>query len=252
MSVTLGGTIMTVIHNLAELYSRRRFACLFLTLLITILASPVLGALEFSTEFMEIFLALNILAAVFITLFGFKSYVGLGLLVLVLATRGGYTLLGYGTLLMTSQGANVLTCLVAVFIMFRFILSGGSVTSERLFAALNVYLMIGIICGLLFYIFEEQWPGSFSLQGSALAGSRKIQLANTLYFSFVTLGTLGYGDIIPVGGPARALAITEALAGQMYLVVVVARLVSLYQGSTDRNDGKQQVETTSNDRHRGP
>ncbi|NMC34107.1 MAG: hypothetical protein GYA36_16855, partial [Veillonellaceae bacterium] len=81
---------MTIIHNLAELYSRRRFACLFLTLLITILASPVLGALEFSTEFMEIFLALNILAAVFITLFGFKSYVGLGLLVLVLATRGGY------------------------------------------------------------------------------------------------------------------------------------------------------------------
>jgi hypothetical protein len=56
-----------------------------------------------------------------------------------------------------------------------------------------------------------------------------VQLAQTLYFSFVTLGTLGYGDIIPVGGPARALAVVEAIGGQMYLVVVVARLVSLHQ-----------------------
>jgi hypothetical protein len=227
---------MTVIQNLTYTYSRRRFACLFFSLLVTMVAAPVLGALGFSTKFMEVFLAINILAAVLITLFSLGSYVGMGLLVLVLATRVGNAVLGYGLLLETSQGAGALICLVTVFIMFRYILSEGRITSERIFAALNVYLLIGIMCGLLFCIFEVLWPGSFSIQGSFLHGSKKIQLAHTIYFSFVTLGTLGYGDMIPVSGPARALAVTEAIAGQMYLVVVVARLVTLYQGSGGRND----------------
>jgi hypothetical protein len=113
-------------------------------------------------------------------------------------------------------------------------MSEGFVTSERIFAALSVYLLVGIVCGLLFCIFVEQWPGSFSFQGSSFVGSKQNILAHTVYFSFVTLGTLGYGDIIPVSGPARALAVIEALVGQMYLVVIVARLVSLYKGGADR------------------
>ena len=55
---------------------------------------------------------------------------------------------------------------------------------------------------------------------------RQNVLAHTICFSFVTLG---YGDMIPISGPARALAVTEAIVGQMYLVVVVERLVSLYK-----------------------
>jgi len=201
---------------------------------------------------MEIFLALNILAAVLITLFSFRSYVGLGLLVLVFAARGGYSLLGYEQLLMTSQGAGVLTCLVSVLVMFHYLLTEGEVDSERIFAALNAYLMIGIMCGLLFFIFEEQWPGSFSFQGFPFAGSNKIQMAHTMYFSFVSLGTLGYGDFIPISGPARALAVFEAIGGQIYLVVVVARLVSLYRGSTDQTDRVQQDETSRADKGRRP
>ena len=243
--------MMTVIHNLTNSYSRRRFGCLFISLLLTLIAAPVLTALGFSTRSMEVFLALNILAAVLITLFSFRSYVGLGLLGLVLATRGGYSLLGYERLLMTSQGAGVLTCLVSVLVMFRYILKEGEVDSERIFAALNVYLMIGIMCGLLFFIFEEQWPGSFSLSGLSFAGSKTIQLADTLYFSFVTLGTLGYGDITPVGGPARALAVSEAIVGQMYLVVVVARLVSLYEGSALRAERSQRDKAISVDEDAG-
>jgi hypothetical protein len=227
---------MTVIKDLTTRYSRRRFACLFFSLLVTMVSAPVFGALGYSIRFMEVFLALNILAAVLVTTYGSGSYLGLGLLGLVLAARGGSALLGDGLLLETSQGAGALTCLVTVFIMLRYILSEGRITSERIFAALSVYLLIGIMCGLLFCIFEEVWPGSFTVQGSTLGGSRKIQLAHTIYFSFVTLGTLGYGDMIPVGGPARALAVIEAIGGQMYLVVVVARLVSLYQGSGGRND----------------
>ncbi len=231
---------MSIIRSLTNRYSRRRFACLFFSLLITMVAAPVFAAKGLSTRFMEVFLALNILAAVLITLFSFGTYVGLGLLALVLVARGGHALLDYEPLLATSQGIGAVICLVAVCVMLRFILSEGSVTSERIFAALDLYLILGVMCGLLFCILEEEWPGSFSFQGLSLAESRQNPLAHTIYFSFVTLGTLGYGDIIPVGGPARALAVAEAISGQMYLVVVVARLVSLYKGGSGRNEGNEQ------------
>lgn len=222
---------MATIQNLTEAYGRRRFACLFLTLLASLVAAPVLPALGFSGRVMEVFVALNVLTAVLVTMFSVGSYVAMGLFVLVLVTRIGNHLVGYGLLFETSQGAGALVCVVSIVVMFRYALSEGRVTSERIFAALNVYLMIGIMCGLLFCIFEEIWPRSFSIQGSPHDGSKETLMAHMVYFSFVTLGTLGYGDIIPIGGPARALAITEAIVGQMYFVVVVARLVSLYQGS---------------------
>jgi hypothetical protein len=238
---------MTLLHGLTVSYSRRRFACLFFSLLITLVAAPVFGVMGLSTRFMEAVLALNILAAALITLFSFGTYMGLVLLALVFAARGGHALLGYEPLLATSQGIGAAICLISICIMLRFILSEGTVTTERIFAALDVYLLIGIMCGLLFCIFEEEWPGSFSFQGSSLAVSKQDPLAHTLYFSFVTLGTLGYGDIIPVGGPARALAVVESISAQMYLVVVVARLVSLYKGEADRHDGVQWDESTHNE-----
>ena len=58
----------------------------------------------------------------------------------------------------------------------------------------------------------------------------QFSLANGIYFSFVTLATLGYGDVVPQTEIARGLAILEAVSGQLYLAVMVARLVSLYVG----------------------
>jgi len=221
---------MSVIRNLANSYSRRHFAYLFCSLLITMAAAPVLSAMGINTRFMEILLAFNILAAALITPFRFRIYVGLGLFGLVVAARVGNALLGYQSLTETSLGIGALICLLAACSMIRFILSQGHVTSERIFAALDVYLLVGVMCGLLFCIFEEIWSDSFDFQDSFPPGGRQSPLAHTIYFSFVTLGTLGYGDITPIGGPARALAVVEAIGGQMYLVVVVARLVSLYEG----------------------
>jgi hypothetical protein len=226
---------MTVIQSLTIKYRQRRFAFLFFTLLITMLSVPMFGALGLGTKFMEIVLGLNILAATLITLHSHRSYVGLGFLALFLAASGGHMLLGHGPFLVTSQGIGASICLVAVFSMLRHILRAGRVDSERIFAALSVYLLIGVICGLLFFIFEESWPGSISFQRLSLAGNNDTKMEHIIYFSFVTLGTLGYGDILPVSGPARALAMTEAIIGQMYLVVIVARLVSLYQSEADRN-----------------
>jgi hypothetical protein len=230
---------MNVIKELTQLYIRHRFACLFFSLLFTMVAAPVLGALDVSSWFMEVFVAFNILAAVFFTLFSFSLYASLGLLVLFFAARSGYALLGFGPLLPTSQGIAAAICLASALIMLRFMLRRGSIDSERIFAALNVYLMIGLICGVVFSIFEEQWPGSFAIHSSFVHGSKNVLLEHGIYFSYVTLGTLGYGDIIPISGPARALAVVEAIGGQMYLAVVVARLVGLYRTDAVPNDSDQ-------------
>jgi hypothetical protein len=71
---------------------------------------------------------------------------------------------------------------------------------------------------------DQVWPASF---GSTATGD--LDVAHGIYFSFVTLATLGYGDVVPLTDAARGLAIVEAVAGQMYMAVLVARLVTLYR-----------------------
>jgi len=100
----------------------------------------------------------------------------------------------------------------------------GRVGGERISAALCVYMLVGIAFGGFFATLDQLEPGS--LVQSAARGA--LDTDGAIYFSFVTLATLGYGDVTPVSGPARALAILESVFGQLYLVVLVARLVSLY------------------------
>ena len=92
-------------------------------------------------------------------------------------------------------------------------------------AALGAYLLIGLFFGLAYSVLEKVAPGSFALAGQPLAGD--LREAGAIYFSFVTLATLGYGDIVPLTATARGLAVIEAIGGQLYIAVLVARLVSL-------------------------
>ncbi len=70
-------------------------------------------------------------------------------------------------------------------------------------------------------------PGAFAFTAEA-AANHSMDGFNALYFSFVTLGTVGYGDIVPVSQVARMLAFTEAVTGLFYMAMIVARLVALY------------------------
>jgi voltage-gated potassium channel len=127
----------------------------------------------------------------------------------------------------------VLTALFFGFLIWNLLhdlLSGSRSTGERVYGALCAYLFIGILFSLVFAHMEYRFPGSFSSGNQALldaAASEAAMMPVFTYFSFVTLTTLGYGDITPVAEHARTLAWLEALVGQLYLAVMIATLVGL-------------------------
>jgi len=104
-------------------------------------------------------------------------------------------------------------------------------TSERIFGALCAYIFIGLLFALIYTHMEYRQPGSFAMSNPVPAeeGSAESNLVSTFtYYSFVTLTTLGYGDITPVAGHARTLTWLEALLGQLYLAVMVAGFVAAH------------------------
>jgi hypothetical protein len=114
--------------------------------------------------------------------------------------------------------AAVLT-LVTVLVV-RWTVRRERVTADTIFAALSAFYFMGFSWALVYALIDMLAPGSFSV-------GLGYSLHDAFYFSFVTLTTLGYGDILALAPLTRALVTTEALIGQIYLVVLVARLVSL-------------------------
>lgn len=130
-----------------------------------------------------------------------------------------------------SMLAVVGNCFGILFMSFLAVLILSSVicarkvTQDVILGSIVVYLFMGVIWGFVFTLIETVQPGSFSLSAEATFPQ---VVSLLLYFSFVTLTTLGYGDITPLSAPARSFAYLEALVGQIYLTVLVARLVGLH------------------------
>ena len=112
--------------------------------------------------------------------------------------------------------------LLIMWILLAEVLSKGPVTPNRIQGAIAVYLLFGIGWAHAYHLAELMHPGSFNYTGGQMTG-----VSDWIYFSFVTLSTVGYGDITPVRPIARALAMGEAMTGQLYLAVLIARLVAL-------------------------
>jgi hypothetical protein len=119
--------------------------------------------------------------------------------------------------------------LVAFVVMnlLRFILRAPSVNVEVLCASISAYLMLGLIWTMAYWLVAQVTPNAFAF--NTATGTRESMSGfNAFYFSFITLSTVGYGDITPVSRIARWLAATEAMTGLLYVTVLIARLVSLY------------------------
>jgi hypothetical protein len=111
--------------------------------------------------------------------------------------------------------------------LLRFVFRAPSVDVEVLCASIAAYLMLGLMWAMAYWLVDQLTPGgAFSFNTNS--GPRSMNGFTGFYFSFITLSTVGYGDITPVSRLARLLAAMEAMTGLLYVAVLIARLVSLY------------------------
>lgn len=115
--------------------------------------------------------------------------------------------------------------LVAILFTLRQVAIPSHINANRIAGAVCIYLMLGVIWALSYAMLELAMPGSFA--GFTAWTDRGFD-SEWLYFSFVTMTTLGYGDLLPVSATARAMAYLQAIFGQFYIAVLVAGLVSAY------------------------
>ena len=130
------------------------------------------------------------------------------------------------TVLVSHSSIIILVSFFSVTIL-GYVFDRGRVTADKIFAAICVYFLLGYAWTFVYAVIDEIQPGSFAnliVHEKEFPG-RVMQLR---YFSFMTLTTVGYGDMVPRSPIARTMAALEAVMGQIYLAVLVARLVGLH------------------------
>jgi voltage-gated potassium channel Kch len=111
--------------------------------------------------------------------------------------------------------------------LFRFILTAVRVNIEVLCAGIANLLLLGLLWGFAYELVGQLNPHAFAF-ASPPGVEQTMTRMNAIYFSFVSLSTVGYGDILPVSGVARMLATMESMTGMLYVAVLISRLVALY------------------------
>ncbi|TMA80313.1 MAG: hypothetical protein E6J72_08700 [Deltaproteobacteria bacterium] len=150
----------------------------------------------------------------------------LGALVsIALAVRWGALYFGHGPLILASILAEVF-CISVVVIVLTEVFRGGRVTFHRIRGAVAAYLLLGLTFAFAYEMITLKWPDAFTF-ANARPTMPDALISHFVYFSFVTLTTLGYGDVTPNHPIARSLVTVEALIGQLFPAILLARLVSL-------------------------
>ena len=203
-----------------QTYHRLRFTILFYMLLLFLLMMPIVTTFGWPGLFMRLQVGACLLAAVLPNATRrtwLAMVVALSLLVLVqivpevsLSVDPAFVL-----------ALTALTLLAAAAGALRFAVKTKTVTGETVYAALSTYLLAGISFGQIYWLVETIHAGS-------LAGPATFSEPNAVYFSFVTLATLGYGDFLPQTAITRGIATFEVIGGQLFLAVLVARLIGVF------------------------
>ena len=214
------------------LWRRFGFQNLLFWLFVYLLVNPFLSSVPHSRLIFQLLLTLVLFFAVF-AVHREKNIMTLSVVLLALAVvlywLGVFGIIRYSGLV--SQFIIILYLSVLVYSFFVAIFSAKTVSSEVICATLCLYLILGLFWAQIFVLLETVVPGSFGGKILDPGCPPWQQVQSFVYFSFITLTTLGYGDITPQTQGAGALCQAEAIIGQFYIAVLVARLVSMY-GST--------------------
>ena len=218
----------------------RRFPAiqLLLAIVLWIVATPFIDTLQYGDFIGAVLLTLLLFSAVLVV--GANRQKLMVAFVLAIPSLVGKWVNHFWPHAMPTElflAAGILFVAFVVVNLFHFIHTTPRVTIEVLCVAASNYLLIGLLWMFAYLLATKLLPNSFIFPVGPASG-RTMDGFNALYFSFVTLSTLGFGDIIPVSRMARMLAIVEAITGMFYVTFLVARLVALYsaEGSRKRSE----------------
>lgn len=221
-------------HHLTE--TRRRWrdyidsdrglsALLVLLIAYIFFVYPLLGN-EALGGWVSIIFSLILVAGIFATASHHVVRIGIVVLALIaLASHWANVLLGGQVAHMIAASAAVVFFIVQVWFLTMRVFGDGEVTINRILGAVAVYLLLGLLWAEAYVVVFLAVPGAFQFSPAT-----DPPVAEMVYFSFVTLTTLGYGDITAVHPFARSLVMMEGLVGQLYPAILLARLVTQYQG----------------------
>lgn len=138
-------------------------------------------------------------------------------------------------LLLSHATVGITFAILEVVVLVR-VIAHPRVTRQTVIGAICGYLMLGLLFAFVYATLTYFHPGAIDVGGRSLDPERVANfdrhLSELIYFSFITLATVGYGDIVPVSPAARSTVILEALAGQLYLAAFVARLIGAMSAPT--------------------
>jgi hypothetical protein len=201
----------------------------FLLLLVSLLALMVLEPFIYDRTRIKFLLDIFFTVILFTSIYAVSDKKGTTLVAILLAlpklgTTWAYNFITHPLLYVFDSIFGIIFIGYIIILILRHIFRQEDVSPEIIYGAIVVYILIGLMWVFLYCLTELLHPGSFSLAAVLDAESKK----SLYFFSFVTLTTLGYGDITPVSDTARSLAMVEAIVGQMYIAVLIARLVGIH------------------------
>lgn len=212
------------------------FSFLLIVLVLMLVLHPLLGG--GGREFVTIAFTFVFLAGLYAVRGERRTLVvGLVLVIPALVTGWASYAVESRALFAVSRALEALFLFYVTAVILRHVMTESEITGDTIYGSAAAYLMIGIAFGVIYAWLEAFAPGS--LRGLAPAGGAGTSgrgFWEFIYFSLVTMTTLGYGDIIPVSDEARSLATLEAVAGQFYVAVLVARIVGIL-ASRPRHQG---------------
>jgi len=204
-------------------------------LLITILVGPLVD--ELTEPGMNLWIQITFTATLLVAVFSMveaRIWFIVGLLLTVTAAAG--TVIAAMTGSETAQFATVLAllayCVIALIFTLYVLVRPGKITPNQIIGAISVYLLAGVALALINLVIYQLLPGSF--KGLEKAPGAAVDGSALFYYTFVTMTTLGYGDITPQRPLAEAVAYLTAIAGQFYIAILVAYLVGGFLNQGDR------------------
>jgi hypothetical protein len=207
-----------------EFFSKHRIVLLLATILSMIIGSPFLDDIFHYRVIPDIFLTIVFVSGIYaISREKIHIFIALALAIPMFVGIWSAHLYQSPKPLVVGQLFGALFIGLVIRLLIKFIFNEKEITKEVIYAAVVVYLLLAMMWAFAYFILEFVYPGSLSIPNGLSRDTFQY-----IYFSFVTITTLGYGDIAPLTQKASSLVILEAVTGQIYLVVVVAWLVGMH------------------------